>query len=124
MAKKVQKEPYLDYRKNEMLDELLQRYYATYSYTLDTIELVGEKTNKKIHKYILKNMKKSWRKLDKKYNGMLRSEWWKAFKQKIRDYFERKKQKRLEKKAKRKALKLARQKAKRKQKQRKLQEKC
>ena len=58
----------MDYRKNDMIDELLQRYYLTYSCTLDTIDFVGTKTDKKIHKYIFKNMKKSWRKIDKQYN--------------------------------------------------------
>ena len=101
----------LDYRKNDMLDELLQRYYITFSLTLDTIDFVGVKTDKKIHKYIFKNMKKNWRKIDKKYNDMIFKEWWDGIKKKLADN----KQKRLEKRALRKKKKLLR-KNKRKQK--------
>ena len=100
----------LDYRKNDMLDALLKRYYLTYSYTLDTIELVGEKVNKKIHKRIFKSFKKHWRQVDKLYKKQVRAEKRAQFKQRIIDYFKNKKLKRLERKAKRKALKLQRKK--------------
>lgn len=55
----------LNFNKNELINETLDKYFETFSHTLDTADFVPEKFNKKIHKYIFKNMKKSFRKIDK-----------------------------------------------------------
>lgn len=55
----------INYNKNDLIDECLIRYYKTFSLTLDTYDYVPEKYNNKILKYIFKNMKRQFRKLDK-----------------------------------------------------------
>ncbi|MCI8988433.1 MAG: hypothetical protein HFK05_01615 [Clostridia bacterium] len=55
----------INYNKNDLIDECLTRYYKTFSLTLDTYDYVPEKYNNKILKYIFKNMKRQFRKLDK-----------------------------------------------------------
>ena len=55
----------LNYNKNKLINQALTKYYETFSYTLDTVDFVPEKFNKKICKYIFKNMKKAFRKIDK-----------------------------------------------------------
>ena len=55
----------IDFNKNELINETLDKYYETFSHTLDTAEYVPEKFNKKITQYIYKNMRKSFRQIDK-----------------------------------------------------------
>lgn len=55
----------INYNKNKLINESLEQYYNTFSRTLDTADFVPEKFNKKIHKYIFKNMKKTFKKIDK-----------------------------------------------------------
>lgn len=55
----------INYNKNELIDECLDKYYATFEHTLDTCDYVPEKFNMKILKYIFKNMKKQFKKIDK-----------------------------------------------------------
>ena len=55
----------INYNKNDLIDECLVRYYETFAHTLDTSDYVPEKYNNKILKYIFKNMKRQFRKLDK-----------------------------------------------------------
>lgn len=55
----------INYNKNDLIDKCLVRYYETFAHTLDTSDYVPEKYNKKILKYIFKNMKRQFRKLDK-----------------------------------------------------------
>lgn len=55
----------INYNKNDLIDECLVRYYETFAHTLDTSDYVPEKYNMKILKYIFKNMKRQFRKLDK-----------------------------------------------------------
>lgn len=68
----------LNYHKNELINNTLDKYYETFSHTLDTADYVPEKFNKKIHKYIFKNMKKAFKSVnkdDKKYQkGLKRQE--------------------------------------------------
>ena len=54
----------INYNKNKLINQTLSKYYETFSLTLDTVDFVPEKYNKKICKYIFKNMKKSFKKID------------------------------------------------------------
>ena len=55
----------MNYNKNKLINITLDKYYETFSHTLDTADYVPEKYNAKILKYIFKNMKKSFKKIDK-----------------------------------------------------------
>lgn len=55
----------INFNKNKLINEVLTNYYETFSHTLDTADYVPEKYNKKITNYIYKNMKKSFRQIDK-----------------------------------------------------------
>lgn len=55
----------INYNKNELINTTLDKYYETFSHTLDTADYVPEKFNEKISKYIFKNMKRSFRQIDK-----------------------------------------------------------
>lgn len=55
----------INFNKNKLINETLDKYYDTFSHTLDTNDFVPEKFNKKISKYIFKNMKKAFRRIDK-----------------------------------------------------------
>lgn len=55
----------INYNKNELINKCLDEYYATFAHTLDTSDYVPVKYNRKILKYIFKNMKRQFRKLDK-----------------------------------------------------------
>lgn len=55
----------LNYNKNKLIKQCLIEYYETFAHTLDTADYVPEKYNNKILKYIFKNMKRQFRKLDK-----------------------------------------------------------
>lgn len=57
----------IDFHKNKMIDQVLNNYYGTFSKTLDTADYVPEKFNKKISKYIYKNMKKKFKEIDREY---------------------------------------------------------
>lgn len=55
----------INYNKNKLINECLVNYYETFAHTLDTGDYVPEKYNNKILKYIFKNMRRQFRKLDK-----------------------------------------------------------
>ena len=55
----------INFYKNELINSVLDNYYETFSHTLDTAEFVPEKYNQKINKYIFKNMKKAFKKIDR-----------------------------------------------------------
>ena len=55
----------LNFNKNDLINDVLSEYYKTFSLTLDTADFVPEKYNSKISKYIFKNLKKMFRKIDK-----------------------------------------------------------
>ena len=55
----------INFNKNKLINKTLDKYYETFSHTLDTADYVPEKFNSKIHKYIYKNMKKAFRQIDK-----------------------------------------------------------
>ncbi len=58
----------IDFYKNKLINRVLEEYYSTFSRTLDTCDYVPEKFNNKIYKYIFKNMKKDFKKIDKDSN--------------------------------------------------------
>ena len=55
----------INYNKNKLIDTCLETYYGTFARTLDTVDFVPEKYNKKILAYIFKNMKRQFRRLDR-----------------------------------------------------------
>lgn len=55
----------INYNKNKLINKTLTVFYNTFTLTLDTEDFVPERFNKKICKYIFKNMKKAFRKIDK-----------------------------------------------------------
>ena len=55
----------LNFNKNKLIDQTLERYFETFSHTLDTVDYVPEKYTQKINKYIFKNMKKAFRRIDR-----------------------------------------------------------
>ncbi len=55
----------INYNKNKLINECLNKYYETFSHTLDTADFVPEKYNDKINAYIFKNMKRAFKRIDK-----------------------------------------------------------
>lgn len=55
----------INFNKNKLINQTLDKYYETYSHMLDTADYVPEKFNNKISKYIYKNMKKTFKQIDK-----------------------------------------------------------
>lgn len=55
----------LNFHKNELINATLVEFYKTFEHTLDTVDYVPEKYNAKICAYIFKNMKKTFRKIDR-----------------------------------------------------------
>ena len=65
----------INFNKNKLINSVLANYYDTFARTLDTSDFVPERYNKKISKYIFKNMKKAFRRIDKedrKYQRLFR----------------------------------------------------
>lgn len=55
----------INYNKNKLINKTLDKFYETFSHTLDTADFVPEKFNIKIGKYIFRNMRKVFRLIDK-----------------------------------------------------------
>ncbi len=55
----------INYNKNKLINECLEKYYETFSRMLDTADFVPEAYNDKILRYIFKNMKRAFRKVDR-----------------------------------------------------------
>lgn len=55
----------INFNKNDLINVTLDRYYDTFAHTLDTSDFVPEKFNKRIAKYIFKNMRKAFKRIDK-----------------------------------------------------------
>ena len=65
----------INFFKNELIDEVLTRYYQTFSVTLDTADYVPAVYNEKIKRYIFRNLKQTFRKInreDRKFQRELR----------------------------------------------------
>lgn len=54
-----------NYHKNKLINKALETYYETFSRTLDTADFVPEKYNDKILLYIFKNMRRTFRQIDR-----------------------------------------------------------
>lgn len=55
----------INYNKNKLINKTLDKYYETFSHTLDTADYVPEQYNMKICKYIFVNLKRSFRQINK-----------------------------------------------------------
>jgi len=55
----------INFNKNKLINETLDKYFETFSHTLDTADYVPEKYNVKISRYIFKNMKKAFKRIDR-----------------------------------------------------------
>ena len=65
----------LNYNKNKLINECLDKYYETFSKTLDTSDYVPEEYNAKIIAYVFKNLRRAFRNIDRedrKYRRELR----------------------------------------------------
>lgn len=70
----------INYNKNKLINQTLDKYYETFSHMLDTCDYVPEKYNEKIGKYIFKNMKKSFKLIDREDRKFQRE-----FKKKVKE---------------------------------------
>lgn len=57
----------MEFKKNELMNEVLKNYYETFAMTLDTNDFTPAKYNKKIYKYIFRNFKKKWKEVNVEY---------------------------------------------------------
>ena len=62
---KGERKAMINYNKNKLINQTLVKYYETFEHTLDTADYVPQKYNDKICYYIFKNLKKTFRKIDK-----------------------------------------------------------
>lgn len=62
----------INYHKNKLINECLCKYYETFAHTLDTADFVPEQYNAQIIAYIFKNMRKSFKKIDRENRRYLR----------------------------------------------------
>ena len=62
----------MEFIKNELINAVLERYFETFSKTLDTADYVPAKYGKKIHAYIFKNMKRKFKEVDRAYRKQKR----------------------------------------------------
>ena len=67
----------MDFYKNDLIDETLDRFYSTFQHTLDTCDYVPAPYAKKIDAYIFKAMKSAFKYInreDRAYKRRLRQE--------------------------------------------------
>ena len=57
----------IEFKKNDLYDKILDRYYTSFAKTLDTEDYVPPKFKDYIIKRFFKNMKKDFKKVDKMY---------------------------------------------------------
>ena len=55
----------MDFYKNDLINQVLNEFYNTFSQTLDTADYVPTKYNDKIRRYIFRNMKKSMKQIER-----------------------------------------------------------
>ncbi|MBP3607109.1 MAG: hypothetical protein J6J11_02155 [Treponema sp.] len=55
----------INYNKNKLINQALDKYYDTFAHMLDTTEYVPQSYNDKIGKYIFKNMKRHFKLINK-----------------------------------------------------------
>ena len=91
----------INFNKNKLINETLNKFYDTFSHTLNTADYVPEKFNMKICRYIFKNMKVAFRKIDRedrKFQRVLKNKI--KNKLKLKKYNERLKEAELKKQSK------------------------
>ena len=71
----------IDFKKNDLYDKILDRYYTSFAKTLDTDDYVPTKFNDLIIKRYFKNMKKDFKAVDKMFKV--------SFIQKIKNFFKK-----------------------------------
>lgn len=54
----------MNFNKNKLINNALDKFYETFEHTLDTADYVPDKYNAKIHKYIFKNMKSKFKEIE------------------------------------------------------------
>ena len=57
----------MEFIRNEIINEVLRQYFATFELTLDTAEYVPARYGRKIHKFIFKNMKQKFKQINREY---------------------------------------------------------
>jgi len=62
----------MEFIKNELINAVLEKYFETFSKTLDTADYVPAKYGRKIHAYIFKNMKRKFKELNKAYQKQMK----------------------------------------------------
>ena len=55
----------INYHKNDLINQCLQTFYATFAMTLNTADFVPVAYNKRILRYIFKNMRKAFKRIDR-----------------------------------------------------------
>jgi len=63
----------MEFIKNELINAVLEKYFETFSKTLDTADYVPAKYGKKIHAYIFKNMKRKFKEVDREYRKSMKT---------------------------------------------------
>ena len=63
----------MEFIKNELINAVLDKYFETFSRTLDTADYVPAKYGKKIHAYIFKNMKRKFSEVNREYRKLKRA---------------------------------------------------
>ena len=62
----------MEFIKNELINAVLEKYFETFSKTLDTADYVPVKYGRKIHAYIFKNMRRKFKEVDRAYRKQKR----------------------------------------------------
>jgi len=57
----------MEFIKNDLINSVLEKYFDTFSKTLDTADFVPEKYGRKIHAFIFKNMKRKFKEIERVY---------------------------------------------------------
>ena len=63
----------MEFIKNELINAVLDKYFETFSKTLDTADYVPEKYLNKIHKIIFKNMKRKFSEVNREYKKQMKA---------------------------------------------------
>lgn len=63
----IRGEKLMEFKKNELINATLDRFFETWQHTQDTADFVDEKFLKKVDKYIFKNMRKRLKQIDVYY---------------------------------------------------------
>ncbi len=80
----------MTYKRNDLIDSLLNRYYCTFELTLDTEEFVPPNFDKKIKKYIFKCFKKDFKKINGEYKEFCNNEKIENYANKLKEKYLRK----------------------------------